>query len=295
MNNWVLLRSTVGVACCCLAILALSERNALGVVIHDEDFSANDGGYTVANTGGPVGPWVYSSGTWLANGSDNNAAPSHSRLTSPAIAIPISGSVALSFEHRYSFESGLWDAGAVFTSVNGGAFQQVPNASFSQNGYTGIGLIGNHDLNGGEGFNGNSPGYGTPSLITSVASLGSLNAGDTLQVQFLGAWDEFAKGTEPNWELHSVQVNAIPEPTALGIERSSYWARRAVDDDASESEPLRGPTPSEFLPGPRPLCSIPTRAIARADDMRLAISPSKHESAGSAFRSGLTQALPAFG
>lgn len=215
----------------------LGGQIATAATIHDENFDVNDGGYSVVNQGGPEGPWTYDlgSGTWLANGSENLGAPSHSRLTSPAVNVTQSGPVELSFTHRYSIESDLWDGGAVFVSVNGGGFTQVLSNAFSANPYTGFGLIGNHDLLGGQGFNGDSPGYGAGEYITSVASLGSLTAGDTVAVQFLGAWDEFAKGQTPNWQISGVTITqAVPEPAsmmtlaiaALGV-TGMAWRRRS--------------------------------------------------------------------
>jgi len=192
-------------------------QSVLAEVIYDENFDANNGGYTVLNQGTPSGPWQWDSGsgTWRANGSDNRGIPSHSRLTSPAIAVDMDGPVELSFDHRYSFEA-EYDGGAVFVSVNGGAFnQEVANDAFSENGYTYFGLIGNHDLNGLDGFNGDSPGYDSGSFITSTASLGTFSAGDTLMVRFLAAWDEFTKGQEPNWQITSVTLSQVPEPSTL--------------------------------------------------------------------------------
>ena len=42
--------------------------------------------------------------------------------------------------HRHNFEADgtNWDGGAVQYSVNGGAFQNLSGASFTQNGYTGV-------------------------------------------------------------------------------------------------------------------------------------------------------------
>jgi hypothetical protein len=67
---------------------------------------------------------------------------------------------------------------------------------------------------------GDSAGYGTPSYITSIASLGSFTAGDTIKVQFYGAWDEATTGSNPNWVVDNVTVSntAVPEPqTYAGI------------------------------------------------------------------------------
>jgi hypothetical protein len=216
--------------------LLLAAAHASAQSIHSEDFNLNGGGYTVTDQGGPEGPWTYdlTTGTWLANGSENLGAPSHSRLTSPPVTVTTSTSVSLSFTHRYSIEGDLWDGGAVFVSVNGGAFTQVPNSAFTANGYTGFGLIGNHDLLNGEGFNGDSPGYGAGMFITSTANLGTFSGDDTIRVQFLGAWDEFAKGQTPNWQIDSVEISqAIPEPTGIAMLAMAgvglaYRARRRI-------------------------------------------------------------------
>jgi hypothetical protein len=204
----------------CVLFLLASVQQASAVTIHSEDFNSNGGGYSVDNEGSPEGPWLYdlTSGTWFANGSENLGAPSHSRLISPPITVARSSSVDISFTHRYSIEGDLWDGAAVFVSVNGGAFTQVPSSAFTANGYTGFGLIGNHELLGGEGYNGDSPGYGAGMFITSTANLGTFSGDDSIRVLFLGAWDEFAKGQTPNWQIDSVQITqAIPEPTSISI------------------------------------------------------------------------------
>ncbi|MCO6047652.1 PEP-CTERM sorting domain-containing protein [Aeoliella sp. ICT_H6.2] len=198
-------------------VAALCAQFTVAVAAYDEDFSMSDGGYTVTDDGGPTGPWTFSSENeaWFTDGTDNNGAPSHTRLTSPTIDITGSGEYEVSFEHFYSIEGDLWDGGAVFASINGAPFAQVPGTAFSANGYTASGLIGNHDLNGGEGFGGNSPGY--PAPITSVASLGSLATGDTVAIEFLMANDEFSRGEfTPNWQINSVSVaQVVPEPTTF--------------------------------------------------------------------------------
>ncbi|MCU0961342.1 MAG: PEP-CTERM sorting domain-containing protein [Pirellulaceae bacterium] len=188
-------------------------------VIHDENFDGDNGGYTVTDDGFPESPWQWDSGsgTWLTTGSENLGQPSHSRLTSPAVVITESGLLELTFLHRYSIEGDLWDGGAVFISVNGGEFNQLLTDAFSAGGYTGFGLIGNHDLNGDDGYNGDSPGYGDGTFITSVASLGTFSVGDTVAVQFLAAWDESVKGQEPNWQITAVTIAQVPEPSVLAL------------------------------------------------------------------------------
>ena len=56
------------------------------------------------------------------------------------MAVIATGSVGLTFDHRYSFEvdsGGSWDGGAVFVSHNGGAYPMVDNSAFTANGYNG--------------------------------------------------------------------------------------------------------------------------------------------------------------
>ena len=151
-------------------------------------------------------PWTWDGSTWSVPGTANGNANTHARLTSPDIVVSAAGNVELSFSHRYSFEAD-WDAGGVLISVNSGPFVQVGAASFSQNGYTFDGLLGAHALGGGTGFNGDSADYAT-GTVTSVADLGNFNAGDTINVQFLAAFDQGATGNfNPNWQIESVQVS----------------------------------------------------------------------------------------
>jgi hypothetical protein len=204
-----------------VVLLTIASAPVQAALVYTENFNSGDGGYIVVNSG-PISAtngWVYDgSSTWSANGEDNLGTPSDSRLNSPLINVNTTAPLTLTFDHRYSFESGLLDGGAVFLSVNGGPYTQVPTSAFTENGYTGIGLIGNHDLINSDGFNGDSPGYAAGDLITSTASLGSFGIGDTLSIQFLGAWNEFAKGTEPNWQIDSIAItspDALPEPASF--------------------------------------------------------------------------------
>ena len=125
---------------------------------------------------------------WSTDG--GTGAPASSTLVSPAAVVPATGNVTPTFTHRYDFEDG-WDGGAVFVSVNGAPAAYLAGAAFSSNGY-----IGDTTANGSAAWAGGedvfyqqSAGYATPALITSVADLGSLNAGDTVSVRFVGEWD----------------------------------------------------------------------------------------------------------
>lgn len=204
--------------CAVAAAGLVSTRTAYAETLLVDDFSSGDAGFTVVNTGAVENPWAYSAGFWATGGSENLGSPTASALVSPTLTATVGGEVTLSFSHRHSFEldSTVWDGGQVLLSVNGGAFATVPSASFSANGYGGV-VGGNNALNGKSAFIGNSPGYAAGEVITSVASLGTFSVGDTIAVEFLGAWDEFARGTNPNWVIDSVSVTSVPEPSALAL------------------------------------------------------------------------------
>lgn len=183
-------------------ILLISQQSVV------QDFNTTDGGYAASTTGTtPTGGWTYDAtgGFWYANGDDSG--PTASTLTSPAITVLSAGSFNLSFKHRYNFEydGTRWDGGQVRISVNGGPFNTVPAINFSAGGYDGT-ISGTGVLNGQPGYNGTSPGYATSNYITSSAFLGGFAAGDTLAVQFVGAWDEGTAVSPPDWVIDSVSV-----------------------------------------------------------------------------------------
>ena len=221
------------------------------------DFDATDDGFTQEATGVSPIPAVYNNprGTWTIDGDDSG--PATNTLTSPEINISATGGVRIAFNHRFSIEPD-WDGTALQLSVNGGPFKTVPHAAFSQNGYTFFGLIGNHVLGGGDGFNGNSPGYADDKFITSVANFGAAAAGSTVQVRFLGAWDEGVRGPfVPNWEITSVAVLLQPDrdgdgmpdayEDATGLDKTSNDAAGDLDNDGLENleEFLRGADPQD--------------------------------------------------
>jgi len=84
------------------------------------------------------------------------------------------------------------------------------------------------DLNALEMFSGDSGGF-----IHSVGELGSLNTGDTLQIQFRGGWDwAFVQGGGASeWIVDNVNVSQtpIPEPSStllVGIAGLGLLRRR---------------------------------------------------------------------
>lgn len=197
-----------------------------------QDFAKNNGGLAIENTTpAPPGPWVYDAakGQWAANGSEEGCTgPYNSKLTSPAYVVPQTDEVTLSFAHRYSFESGLWDGGQVRLSVNGGPFNPVPAESFSANGYAPEALLGTGILKGQPAFNGDSPGYASSNLITSSAVLGTFKQGDSLTLQFVGAWDECSSASHPNWVIKNLQLAFGKAAKAATFEAEAKASRQGT-------------------------------------------------------------------
>jgi hypothetical protein len=226
-------------------VLAVYQGADAPQAVFNENFNATNGGLTMTIYGTPIpdkafSPWAWDSvrGTWSCSGSNDCFGAIGNGLTLPAITMAKSGGVVLTFAHRYSFEGfnasdgTAWDGGQVRLSVNGGPFASVPAANFSTNGYLGqIGGTVNTNFTMTPGwinaaFIGESPDYASETYLTSVASLGFFNAGDTLRIQFATSWDECSEGTEPNWEIDSVQVTvgaAVPVAVSLTVGAESTY------------------------------------------------------------------------
>ena len=174
-----------------------------------EAFTNGNGFFTVANEGFPSAPWQYDAfqGLWLAGASEEGH-PSASRLTSPPYLVTESTPVTLRFLHRYALEysDARYDGGQLRLSVNGGPFVAVPPDRFTAGGYDGI-ITGQGVLEGQPGFNGESPGFILGSNITSIATLGPFNPGDSFAIQFLLAWDEWYWIRLQNWAIDSIEFD----------------------------------------------------------------------------------------
>ncbi len=184
-----------------------------GVTLSSENFDSGDGGCTVANVGAPFeGPWTYDagSGSWKSDGQGPELGrASSTRLTCQQVTVTQSGIVGITIDHRWSFEPEAgttgWDGGQILVSVNGGPFTVVPASAFSALGYNGTVLAGSSAENHGQAaFVQQSSGHGAGTLVTSVAALGALSAGDTIRVQFLAANDTNTRNTSPQWEISRV-------------------------------------------------------------------------------------------
>jgi len=231
-------------------------------------FNSGNGDFAVVSTNNPPMPWTYdgSLGVWSSADTNDCATPFRSsRLNSPALTVPTAATVTLRFNHRHSFEvdaTTRWDGGQLRMSVNGGAYVTVPSASFTANGYNntvGGANVPQCELAGQFAFTGESTGYISATYITSVARLGTFNAGDRISVQFIGAWDDCSQGQVPNWEIDSVEfvppledrrpIPIFTDPTlpanAAVTEGRSHTLRVAVTGQTS----LQWFKDSAFIPG----------------------------------------------
>jgi hypothetical protein len=195
------------------------------------NFDGSSQGFTDSfNTPPFDGPWVYGAtagaggtGGWSTDGQNaDTGTPMTTDLTSPSLFVTTTGAVSLSFNHRFSFEDDgtKWDGGAVFLSVNGGAFTVVPTANFSLNPYNGsVAVDSASQMAGSSAFIGISAGYSFGTFITSTASLGSFTAGDQLMVRFRSAGDTNTTGGIPAWALDNVSISAtaVPEPAIASL------------------------------------------------------------------------------
>ena len=192
-------------------------------ILLSEDFSSGDGGFVESNLGNTTdgNQWLFNaaSQSWRLNGDTDLGVPSRNNLTSPTLDATGADFIKLriSFDHRYSIEPD-WDGCGLFISINGEAFERVGSEAFVEEGYRPFSLIGNHDLGGLEAFNGDSAGYAGGTLITSIADIPGISLGDTVAVQFVGAFDEFARGAGlPNWEIARVQIETLVDTDGDGM------------------------------------------------------------------------------
>ncbi len=186
-----------------LAFFALSGHASLITSYFDQ----GDGLFTPN-----VGNWLHSlpGGAWNLTGANGLT---NARLTSPVMTAT-GGTVELQFSHTRNFEN-AFDGGHVELNATG-IFLKVPGSSFTQNGYN------SNLINFGEAWSG---GVFTP--ITSIATLGTFNPGDTFRIAFVANFDGSVLMSANAWNIYQVSFSntelregfvseeGIPEPATL--------------------------------------------------------------------------------
>lgn len=194
---------------------------AAGTLV-DQNFNAGDGGYTATTpNAGFTGGFAYdaASGSWQVNASDAElGAPYTSSLKSPAYTATKTGRARITLVHRWSVEPDYWDGTQLRISINGGTSTTVPASAFSQGGYNGAVRAGNSAINGQQGWVLDSAGHASGAFVTSVADLGFINAGDTVQIELLYAGDTNTKGPLlPSWQIDSVKIEEGIQASSLRV------------------------------------------------------------------------------
>ncbi len=231
-----MLRALYGLA---TVVVALSIQATAQAQVNF-DFSVSNGGFTASVvTGDGTNPWLFTNspagpGGATAWSTGGVAAVSAKALTSPDLFVQANGTVTGSFNHRFNFE-GSFDGGQLQFSVNGGAFNTVPQDQITGVTYSAtISSSFASPISGQRAFNGTTAGYATPVYVTSNFTLGTgaspfltgsafnFTAGDTVDIRFLGAWDNSVVLGSPNWQIGTLDATnlsfaAVPEPTTWAL------------------------------------------------------------------------------
>lgn len=207
-----------------------------GAPVFSDDVESGAGGWTVAHAGLKASftarDWVRATtlpagrgGTaWFATDPNTGDCQGDNQagtitLTSPVMKVPKDAiGVQLGFTHYVATEADI-DGGVLRVRVNGGAFQPVPVAAFTFNGYNSTLLTnadGNDDpLAGSYAFSGTDGGKVVGSWGDTRVSLGSLaKPGDTVQLQLVFGTD--GCGGFNGWYVDDVKVVACGATASSG-------------------------------------------------------------------------------
>lgn len=168
-----------------------------------------------------------------------------STLISPTTAVTADGNVTLTFTHRYHFEP-TYDGGAIYISVDGNPSTYVPLSAFSSNGYNGAGNpdpLSGSAWTGFDVFDDKSSGYDGSELITTVADLGLLTAGQTISVEFVGKWDGASLRGPVAWEIGSCQLKDGANVNIVNVDFNANGASGFTETSGNHSGGTGTPTP----------------------------------------------------
>ncbi|MDD4890831.1 MAG: autotransporter-associated beta strand repeat-containing protein, partial [Phycisphaerae bacterium] len=216
-----------------VAILTVAGAVNAQYTFYNETFDSSNGGWT-ASAGG--GAWAYTAGAWRADGTSGAGGNQNRYLTGTSITVGVSGQIVLNFDQLYNFEydsGGPWDGGIVKVQTNSGGFTYLAGSAFTQNGYVRNVNVGNAgEVKNKDAFNASSgtTGYSASNKgvwVHTMANLGAFSAGDQIQIQFVGGWDEFTNNT-PGWIVDNVQLAAGTSSATAWTGTTDNWRNSGV-------------------------------------------------------------------
>jgi hypothetical protein len=219
-----------------IGLLLFGAASVRGQIVYD--FSTSHHSWTAAVQSGsgdevsPVGQFLWgnlsdgSGNAWYTDGVTSLTTGDWSikTLTSPELTVQNS-SVTIKLTHRYNFEFdqnllAYIDGGQLRYRVDGGNWTLA--TGFSGVGYNATQIeafnLAGEASNNDDGWGSKSSGFDSKALITSMVTISGLSAGQTLQLQLRGGWDDFASPSGPDWVIKKVEVtNVVPEPRVYGV------------------------------------------------------------------------------
>ncbi|MCE9573912.1 MAG: myxosortase-dependent M36 family metallopeptidase [Deltaproteobacteria bacterium] len=127
-------------------------------------------------------------------------------LVSPAMFVLPGAPFSITFSHRFSFESPVFDGGVIEISTDNGATWTDVGAAAGYNGT--LGNASGNPIGGRAAFVNNSTGY--PAFATKTIDLGTTYSGKLVYVRFRVGSD--AGTSSPGWDIDNIQVAGVSAP-----------------------------------------------------------------------------------
>lgn len=160
--------------------------------------------------------WTLSASGWRLD----QAAPGNGTLTSPIFEVKTRDYVGGSFLHSFNLDL-FYDGGQVYLSKNGGPWTYLQNSRFGGRDYDWVSSVSSTWMKNSDAFSGVYAGQTTFNLGASQYA-DVYNAGDTLQLRFIGAFSANAPSPDSYWQIASFTMNnvrlaAVPESAAVSL------------------------------------------------------------------------------
>ena len=149
------------------------------------NFDSNNGGWTTTSSSGA--PFVWESGRWYINGSNNKQA----FLISPSL---LKNSYKIVVEHKWNFGSSNNYGQLQYSTNNGTSWITIPSVLFKMNGYT-----------TSDGWTGLQKNYIFSECFLNDISL----TGSSILIRLRGVWGNTALASNPNWDISSISIEGL--------------------------------------------------------------------------------------